>query len=84
SGLAKVEKKMHTKILSTIQEDFATKFGEATGIALTFLETGTLDTQGFAAAMLKANKGEEVGVAQVNAVLAVARLQQAQKTGTLD
>lgn len=84
SGLAKVEKKMHTKILSTIQEDFAAKFGEATGIALTFLETGTLDTQSFAAAMLKANKGEDVGVAQVNAVLAVARLQQAQKAGTLD
>lgn len=79
SGLAKVDKKMHTKILSTIQEDFAAKFGEATGIALAFLETGTLDTQGFAAAMLKSNKGEEVGVAQVNAVLAVARLQQAQR-----
>lgn len=79
SGLAKVEKKMHTKILSTIQEDFAAKFGEATGIALAFLETGTLDTQGFAAAMLKANKEEDVGVAQVNAVLAVARLQQAQR-----
>ena len=79
SGLAKVDRKMHTKILSTIQEDFAAKFDEATGIALAFLETGTLDQQSFAAAMLKANKGEEVGVAQVNAVLAVARLQQAQR-----
>jgi hypothetical protein len=79
SGLAKVEKRMHTKILSTIQEDFAAKFGEATGLALAFLETGTLDTQGFAAAMLKANGGEDVSAAQINAVLAVARLQQAQR-----
>jgi hypothetical protein len=84
SGVVKVEKKFHKEILSTIQADFAAKFGEATGIALAYLETGTLDQQGFAAAMLKATKGEEVSVAQVNAVLAVARLQQAQKAGTLE
>jgi hypothetical protein len=82
SEIAKVEKKDHTKILSTVQEEFNQKFGEATAIAVTFFETGSLNSSAFAEAMLRASKGAEVTVAQVNAVIAVARLQQAQKAGT--
>jgi hypothetical protein len=79
SGLGKVDKEMHSKILASIQEKFAEKFGDAVGIALTFLETGTMDQQGFTNAMLKATGDEVVSVAQVNAVLAVARLKEAQR-----
>lgn len=72
SGLAKVERKNAHEDLSTIPA-LLPSLVKPQGLPLAFLETGTLDAQGFAA-MLKANKGEDVGVAQVNAVLAVARL----------
>lgn len=84
SGIAKVEKKLHSKILSTVQQDFEARFGEAAQLVSQYLETGSLDQEAFADAMLKANKGESVEVAQVNAVLAVARLQQALKAGKAD
>jgi len=84
SGIAKVEKKLHSKILSTVQQDFQARFGEAVQLVSQYLETGSLDQEAFADAMLKANKGESVEVAQVNAVLAVARLQQALKAGKAD
>lgn len=79
SGVAKVEKKLHNKILATIQEDFQNRFGDAVALATAYLENGSLDQEAFVEAMLKANKGEAVEVAQVNAVLAVARLRQAQR-----
>lgn len=84
SGLAKVEKKLHSKILATIQQDYVAKFGEATKLIEDWYATDILDQEAFANAMLKATKGEEVSVAQVNAVLAVARLNVAKEQGTLE
>lgn len=84
SGLAKVEKKDHKKILSTIQDDYFAKFGVATDVALAWVQTGNLDGTAFAQAMRVANKGEDVSVAQVNAVIAVARFLDAQAKGTLE
>ena len=78
SGLAKVENKNHNEILSSIQQDFAAKYGEAVALIETYLESGTLDGE----ALVKALGSAEM--AQLNAVFAVASLNQAKKAGTLE
>lgn len=77
TGLAKVESKPHGLILSTIQEDFTKKYGDAVQVIESYLETGTLNTDGLVSALGTAE------VAQLNAVFAVASLNVAKRSGKL-
>lgn len=84
SGIAKVEKKNHADILKTVREDFMKVWGKSVSVALDYLESGSLDQDAFVFEMVTATGGEAVSVAQMNAVLAVARLIKAKRDSTLE
>lgn len=76
SDLRKVENEVHSEILSEIQDQFNEKFGEAVELAEAWMESGSIDSAAFGAAMGKS------GMAELSAVIAVAQLNFAKSKGT--
>ena len=74
----KVENVPHDIILRKVEAEFTKKYGAAADLALDFIKNGEIDGAAFAAAM------GEASMAQINTVFAVAQLNFAKETGTLN
>lgn len=76
---AKVEKKNHADLLAKTETEFRTLYRDAIYLAREFLITEAMDVEAFQEAMMQAG---EVTMAAVDAVMAVAALDEARATGT--
>lgn len=79
TGIAKIEKRNHAKILETIESDFLTRYGEAYKQARMLLEGRPFDSHAFTESVLGSEDSVEPQV--IAAIFTLAKMQHAKANG---